>query len=91
MVASLKTEASPPNGGALPETAGLDSDLLEGADRIAEFLFGSAKRRRTIYHLAEKSRLPVFRLGAVLCARRSTLTTWIAEQERRAVQNGADR
>jgi hypothetical protein len=79
-----KTEALPPNGEALP-SGSFDADLLEGADEIATFLFGSPKRRRTVYHLTEKSRLPVFRLGAVLCARRSTLTAWVAEQERRAV------
>jgi hypothetical protein len=63
----------------------LSDDLLEGADQIAEFLFGDATRRRKIYHLAEKCRLPVFRLGAVLHARRSTLMKWITEQE--AAQN----
>jgi len=61
------------------------ADLLRGADQIAGFLFGDPKERRKIYHLAETSRLPVFRLGSVLCARRSILTAWIEEQERRAV------
>ena len=60
----------------------LADDLLKGADAIAEFM---GLNRRQIYHLAEKSRLPVFRLGSVLCARKSTLTTWIGDQERRAV------
>jgi hypothetical protein len=86
-----KTEALPPNGEALPGGGSFDADLLEGANEIATFLYGSPKRRRTVYHLAEKSRLPVFRFGAVLCARRSTLTAWIAEQERRAVAGGAER
>jgi hypothetical protein len=35
--------------------------------------------------LAECTRLPVFRLGAVLCARRSVLLGWIAAQENRAL------
>jgi hypothetical protein len=66
----------------------LADDLLRGADQIAGFLFGNPGERRKIYHLAEKSRLPVFRLGCALCARKSTLTSWIADQERRAVGGG---
>ncbi len=63
-----------------PDFAG---DLLRGADQIATFLFGSPNERRKVYHLAETSQLPFFRLGAVLCCRRSVLLAWIAEQERR--------
>jgi hypothetical protein len=59
------------------------ADLLRGADKIAEFLFGHTRERRKVYHLAETSRLPVFRLGAVLCARRSVLLEWVRHQERR--------
>ncbi|HVS31356.1 MAG TPA: hypothetical protein VMS98_07860 [Thermoanaerobaculia bacterium] len=62
----------------------LGSDLLRGADQIAEFMFGTATERRKIYHLAESSKIPVFRLGALLCARKSTLLTWIEAQERHA-------
>jgi hypothetical protein len=62
------------------------SDLLRGADEIAEFLFGDPGQRRKVYHLAEHSRLPVFRLGSVLHARRSTLLEYIAQQERRGWQ-----
>lgn len=58
-------------------------DLLQGGDKIAEFLFGDPAGRRKIYYLAENSRLPVFRIGAVLCARRSVLQEWISKQERR--------
>jgi hypothetical protein len=54
-------------------------DLLTGADKIAAFI--GVKPRR-IYHLAETKRLPVFRLGATLCARRSTLVKWIEDMER---------
>lgn len=56
-------------------------DLLTGAEAIAAFI--GVKPRR-IYHLAEARRLPIFRLGSVLCARRSTLVTWIEEMERRS-------
>lgn len=66
----------------------LGSDLLRGADQIAEFMFGTPTERRKIYHLAETSKIPVFRLGALLCARRSTLLTWIEAQERRASTRG---
>ena len=66
-----------------PSSHDLASDLLRGADKIAEYIFGCASHRRKVYHLAETSRLPVFRLGAVLCARRSVLMSWIANQEQR--------
>jgi hypothetical protein len=61
----------------------LADDLLRGADAIAEFIFGERGSRRKIYYLAETSHLPVFRLGAVLCARRSVLLRWISGQESR--------
>lgn len=59
-------------------------DLLRGADQISTFLFGDPALRRKIYHLAENSRLPVFRLGSMICARRIKLVEWIEEQERAA-------
>ena len=61
----------------------LADDLLRGADEIAAFIFGSRESRRKVYYLAECSRLPVFRLGSLLCARRSVLMRWIAGQESR--------
>ncbi len=64
----------------------LAPDLLRGASQIAEFMFGTADERRTVYHLAEKARLPIFRFGAVLCARRSVLMAWIEEQEAQGKQ-----
>jgi hypothetical protein len=57
-------------------------DLLEGAEAIARFMFGSVAKRRRVYHLAATSDLPLFRLGEVICGRRSTLLAWIAEQEK---------
>ena len=65
----------------------LAHDLLRGADQIADFLFDDAGQRRKVYHLAETSRLPVFRLGSKLCARRSVLMAWIASQEKRGWQS----
>jgi hypothetical protein len=65
----------------------LANDILEGADAIAEFLFGSREARRKVYYLAECSKLPIFRLGSVLCARRSVLLGFISRQERRVLSS----
>lgn len=61
----------------------LANDLIRGADEIAAFIFGAGANRRKVYHLAVTSRLPVFRLGSILCARRSVLMKWIENQERK--------
>jgi hypothetical protein len=61
----------------------LAGDLLRGADEIAEYIFGKREDRRKVYYLAECSRLPVFRLGSMLCARRSVVLAWIQGQEMR--------
>jgi hypothetical protein len=66
---------------ASPEFA---DDLLEGAEKIARFLWGPDGSRRKVYYLAGSSRIPVFRLGTKLCARRSVLLQWITSQENRA-------
>jgi hypothetical protein len=63
----------------------LADDILRGADQIAEFIFGERGSRRKVYYLAECSRLPVFRLGSVLCARKSVLLRWISGQESRVI------
>lgn len=61
------------------------SDVLKGASEIANFLFGTPSRRREVYYLTETSSLPIFKLGAMICARRSTLEAWIASQEQQGV------
>jgi hypothetical protein len=61
----------------------LAEDILRGADEIAEFIFGERASRRKVYYLAECTKLPIFRLGSVLCARRSVLMRWIEGQENR--------
>jgi hypothetical protein len=66
----------------------LADDLLRGADEIAAFIFGTPESRRKVYYLAECCRLPVFRLGSMLCARRSVLLNWIAGQENRVSPPG---
>ncbi len=58
-------------------------DLLRGAEEIAQFLYGSREMRRKVYHLAATSNLPVFKLGSMICARRSVLLKWITDQESR--------
>jgi hypothetical protein len=57
-------------------------DILRGADAIAEYLFGDRRLRRKVYHLASTSKFPHFKLGSKLCARKSTVTEWIENQER---------
>lgn len=78
--------ASGGNASPVLRADALAQDLLRGAEEIAAFLFGDKTQRRKVYHLAETSRLPVFRLGSVLCARRSVLMAWISEQEQRALR-----
>ena len=58
-------------------------DMLRGAEEIAEFLYGDAEQRRKIYHLVATSHLPVFKLGSMICARRSVLLKWVETQEGR--------
>lgn len=67
------------------ENETMKGDLLEGADQIAAFMFGDAGKRRKVYHLADKSDVPIFRLGGVVCARKSSILKWIEEQERKGV------
>jgi hypothetical protein len=64
-------------------------DLLHGADAIATFLYGDPACRRKIYHLVATSNLPVFKLGAMICARRSKLLDYIERQEQRHANDNA--
>jgi hypothetical protein len=59
----------------------LSKDVLRGAGAIAEFLYGAKNRKRKVYYLTERNSLPVFRVGSMLCARKSTLTDWIVGME----------
>ncbi len=61
----------------------LANDLLRGAAEISRFLYGDLSSRRKIYHLAKTTDLPVFKLGEVLCARKSKLIAWIELQEQK--------
>jgi hypothetical protein len=69
-----------------PIVGDLSEDLLEGAAAIARFVFGrdDAASRRKIYNLAaaqRSDRLPVFRMGSQIFARKSTLLRAISERE----------
>lgn len=65
---------------AQPGATALGGDILYGAEAIAEFMFGDGKKRRRVYNLADGG-LPVFRIGANICARKSVLLAWIEAQE----------
>lgn len=54
----------------MTDTTNDGCDLLYGAARIAEYL---GVKRSVVYHLVETDRLPSFKVGAVVCARRSRL------------------
>lgn len=58
-------------------------DMLRGAEEIAEFLYGDVEQRRKVYHLVATSHLPVFKLGSMICARKSILLRWVENQEMR--------
>jgi len=63
----------------------VSDDLLEGADQIAEFMLGDPSKRLKVYHLAEQSKLPLFKIGSTVCGRLTTLLQWIEDQERAAL------
>lgn len=62
------------------------SDILYGAEAIAAYLFGDPAFRRRVYHLVRRKRLPMFRIGANICARKSVLEEWIRIQERKILK-----
>lgn len=70
-----------------PTEIEVSKDLLRGAAEIAEFLFGDRKHRRKVFYLAERSKLPIFRLRSQLYARKSSLLKFIEDQENRHTGN----
>lgn len=48
----------------------LADDLLRGMPQISNFL---GITERAGYHMSEKQQIPVFRIGATICARRTEL------------------
>jgi len=72
-----------------PTVSTLAEDLLEGAIEIGRFLFGDGPgARQRVYKLTSvvkpEDRLPVFRIGNILFARKSTLMQWVTEREGQA-------
>lgn len=59
---------------------------IRGAEAIAEYIFGDRRHRRKVYHLAECSKIPIWRLGSTLCLRPSTYEAWIKDQESRVTK-----
>lgn len=62
----------------------LAEDMLQGAEEIGAFM---GLDPRQVYH--QRKRLPVFKIGALICARKSTILRWIAEQESKASSGAA--
>jgi hypothetical protein len=58
------------------------ADFLYGAPAIAAFLGMTEKQAR---HRIEAKQIPTFKVGGTICARRSSLNAWIAEQEAAAL------
>ena len=56
----------------------LHTDMLRGITAIGREL---GLTRASAQHRILAGQIPVFRMGNTVCARRSTLRTWIAEQE----------
>jgi hypothetical protein len=73
---------------APPQPSPLDGDLMRGGFEIADFLFPDdpdrLRRRKRLYRLVYMEEPPpfLFRLGLVICARKSAILRWIEEQER---------
>lgn len=59
-------------------TAASPDDVLYGMPAVAE-AFGW--RTRQAEHLKEKHGLPTFKIGRIVCARRSAVAAWLAERE----------
>lgn len=66
----------------MPEKTQSALNIMYGAEKIAAYL-GIGKRQ--VYHACTTGTLPVFRIGATICARPDTLLAWIVEQEGKAV------
>lgn len=55
-----------------------DNDLLHGVPAIAAHLNMTTK---AVYHMHDQGKLPTFRMGRTVCARKSTLADYFAGLE----------
>ena len=62
----------------MTDTSNPSADLLYGAHAIAEFL---GVKQRVAYHLIETRRIPFFKIGKTVCARRTSLAAKLDEIE----------
>lgn len=62
-------------------------EVLYGMPAVAE-AFGW--RTRQAEHLKEKHGLPTFKIGRVVCARRSAIAQWLAQREAEARKPSPD-
>lgn len=83
-----RAEGNPAANDNIPTLA---DDTIRTAAKISVHMFGDASRRRSIYNLAASSRLPFFKIGSVLCIRRSALDRFIAAQEDRRTKDDSKR
>lgn len=67
-----------------------EGELLVGAQKIAQFLYGSSETRyvRRVYHQARKGTLPVAKDGKDLIAMKSCLAEHYAKLHGRGWHNG---
>ncbi len=56
----------------------LADDLLQGAAEIGAFMGWS---RRRVFHAAGQKIIPIFKMGSILCARKSTIIRHIEKKE----------
>lgn len=56
----------------------LADDVLKGADAIADFL---GEDRRAVFYAISKGKIPHYRIGQNIRARKTTLLAWLARQE----------
>jgi hypothetical protein len=69
----------------------LAQDIIRRAGPIGRFITPDSEAQmlsdkqlaRKVYHLAATSNLPVFKIGSIICARKSVLLKWIEDQEKR--------
>lgn len=62
-----------------------DADLLYGVGLIAAHLKLTPAQ---VYHLVAEGRLPSFKIGGRVCARRSSIAQWLADMEAQAKVEG---